>query len=240
MKKTLLIVGALLTVSAPLALAAPGTRIAWNDCGGPKTVSSTCASNFEVQKVLQGTYELPASGATVAGNDIVLDAADATGAPLTCWWNMVPSNAPRAAGYDMIFTNPVSCPDYWGSVAGGPTGGVGSSSSGNRIRFIGTVAINEAFAQPLPGGVPFYSFSWRLKFANTTGGTCPGCANTNMQINLQEIIVTQPTGGGPSVHMAADPTDVQPCAKFQSAVTSCSAATPTRNSTWGQVKALYR
>lgn len=240
MKKTLLIAGAMLTLSAALALAAPGTRIAWNDCGGPKNMTSTCASNFETQKVLQGSYELPPPGATVTGNEIILDAADPTGAPLSCWWNMVSTNAPRAAGWDMIFTNPVNCADYWGSIPGGPTGGSGASSSGNRVRFGGIVAISESGAQPIPDGVEFYSFSWRLKFANTTGGTCPGCNTPNMQINLQDINVTQPTGGGPSIHLGPDPTVVQQCAKFNTAITSCDAATPTKNSTWGQVKALYR
>ncbi len=239
MKKTLLISGVLLAFSAATAAAA-GLNLSWDDClasvSGGLNKTSTCASNFESFKVLQGSFILPSGSVAVNGNGITLDAQTATD-PLPCWWNMTAANPPRAAGFVFAFNTPTpACADYWGSIPGGPTGsGAAEIIGSNRIRFKGVVAIDAFAAQPLPADLEFYSFSFRLQFANTT--TCAGC-QTPACFVLQQIDVTQTNAASISLTAPQNRSHVT----WQGGVIpgGCPQATPAQSRTWGSVKALYR
>jgi hypothetical protein len=245
MKKTVLLTAVLVALSSGLALAqTPGVNLSWTDClatsGGGLTMTSTCLSNFETQKSLQGSFFAPVGINALNGNDIIMDISTLTD-PLPCWWNF--TVAPRAAGYDMAFNlPPASCADYWGGILGGPSGGTSArliSGLTNRIRIVGLVAIDATQATPVPDGVEFYSFTFRLKFAATVGA-CTGCLSPAcFKLNLIRLTQT----GLPFVELTTAASPGRDFVTWQGGAiggAGCPAAVPTVNKTWGSVKALYR
>ena len=245
MKKLILLAATLLALNTGAALAQnPGVNLSWNDCtaslGTNVFVTSACNSNTEAANSLYGTFVLPPGGVpALSGNDIVIDvlSCDAT---VPCWWNF--TVAPRTLGYSMNFDT--VCPDaagvgildYWGTIPGGPGGGAIAQLVPARprvIRIIGTVAVDEAKAQPVPDGVEVYSFTFRLKF-DATVGTCTGCA-THADIALSRIQVYQV--GLPSIDLTTPST--WNVVGWQGGYPNC-ITDPVANKTWGAVKALYR
>jgi hypothetical protein len=244
MKKTILLTAVLVALSAGMALAqSPGVNLSWDDClalgGGGLNKTSTCLSNFETQKILQGSFVAPAGMVALNGNDIIMDINTAAD-PLPCWWNF--SVAPRAAGYDMIFVTPVSCADYFGSIPGGITGGNATRlipGLTNRVRIVGVLAVDATAAGPIPDMVEFYSFTFRLKFPATVGA-CTGCLSPACFV-LNLIRLTQTAA--PFVDLTTPSTPGRAHVFWQGgaiAAPGCPLAVPTVNKTWGSVKALYR
>ena len=84
----------------------------------------------------------------------------------------------------------------------------------------------------LPAATEFFSFQLVISNANTT--TCAGCA-TGATLVLNEIYSVQQDGTGERMTNAA----TDRCVKFNNGVVTCSAL-PAKNTSWGQVKSLYR
>lgn len=252
MKKAILMVAALATLSAGTAMAA-GVNLSWDDCQASVAPAgtlglnkvSTCNSNTEAGKNAYGTYVLPPPGTvTTAGNDIVMDIMT-NSATLPCWWNF--TVAPRNTGYAMQF-NTVCADnggagifDYWSSIPGGPTGGTAPflmpTNATPRVRIKGVVAVDASAAQPLGDGIETYSFTFRL-LHGATFGACTGCL-TSACFVLNYIQVTQVNDPPYQLTTAHDRNHVF----WQGGAVAppgCPLAVPTQNKTWGSVKALYR
>ena len=108
------------------------------------------------------------------------------------------------------------------------------SMPANRAQLYIAYAIKASGAVTLQRGVEYYGFTVTINFAKTVGaGACGGCS-TPVTIVLNTVTLRATI-----LDTLANPINNQ-CLRWQAGgVTPCS-ATPTRSSTWGQIKSLYR
>jgi hypothetical protein len=244
MKKTLLLCGALLALSASAALAA-GINLSWNDCNafGQENQTFACASNTGLPHTLVASFIAPAGVnqyiAFESELEIVTDSAT-----LPEWWKIRGTGQCRTGALTNsadFTTGPFNCFDQWLGSASGGIGAYDLNYTGdlNRSHVKLVWAVPPEGSTALSEGVEYYAFKLAFSNAKTTGtGSCAGCLIPAC-INMRYILLDQPsvlldnrklTNPAPRAH-----------AKWQSASDAiCAGATPTRNSTWGSVKALYR
>lgn len=143
----------------------------------------------------------------------------------------------------------VNCIDPFQSNA---VGGIGTYTVGafgpNTIRFLVVSAVPPAALGSVAAGVEYFACNVNISNVKTTGlGACAGCltpaciavGNINVYSSgssLPALVLTAPANGTDSNYATwqggggAGPLPGG----------ACPAATPTRNSTWGAVKSLYR
>jgi hypothetical protein len=250
MKKTLLIAGALLCLGVSLA-SAGGINLSWNDCGttGQGAQTFACNTNTGAPHIMVGSAVSPVDIPAMVAMAAVLD-LQTNQAALSPWWNFDPSNPPASTGcrsgppsalsasFDFT-TGPFACNDIWGGVASGGSNYQSQFGSANR----GRIRLVCAVAAPVGVDNVTENYYFKVTFNNSksTGtGNCAGCqdgacivfnsieldqnpglGNTEISNPLNSQFVTWQSGGG-------------------NVTGGCPAATPTRNSTWGSVKSLYR
>ena len=259
MKKVTLLCGLLLAISATLASAAPGTNLRWGACLGDlgtPNKASACSNNLG-QSVLVGSFELPADLPGVTGVEIVVDIATA-GATLPPWWQI--SNAtdcrggvtPALSMNGTISASAANCFDWAANQAAGGLAAYNIGANGpNTARIVAGFAVAAAKAQNLFGGIEYFSFNAVITNAKTSGaGSCAGCSVPACLIYNSVKVATPPVVGQPSRDVSlsgpTNGTDSNYCT-WQGGVgvvvgskQGCPAAVPTHNSTWTQVKSLYR
>lgn len=243
MKKAILLAGALLALSASVAAAA-GLNLSWNDCGTFGVQNKTFACNVNTgSDILWGSYIPPDGSTAITGNEMVLDLQSAA-AVLPAWWQFKNTGSCRQTALSAAFAANASgnCGDYW---SGQASGGLASYNlnvvpgATNRARILLVAAVDQALAAPVDGATEYYSFSLTMNHTKTVGtGACAGCTD-GICIVLNEIKLTQPVGVGD--YRIQNPA-VRNFVTYQGGAVSggCPAATPARNTTWGQVKSLYR
>jgi len=237
---------------APPALAqAPGINLNWDDCtlGSPASnKTNACNSNFGAPSKLIISVN---PGGTALDNvngaqgvvDIQMDTGD-----IPDWWR-IDNGACRAGALiaDVAVGSgnaPFSCPEPWASAGGGQAGGAnfalnvsGHGTDWGRITWI--VAIPGLTTLDPNGAPDWYIIALNITNANTltcnTGCTTPACLVAN------EVRLTKPAqtpGGDVFIYDA----DVNQHVTWQGplSVNTCPGTTPVRNTTWGQVKHLYR
>jgi len=242
MKKTLVIAGAMLAVSASFAAAA-GINLSWNDCGlnGQPTASFDCASNSGVPFTMFASYIPPAGVDQCLGLASQIDITSST-PTLPDWWKHGTTQCRGTSGMTVNFdftSGPFSCIDFWGGqAAGGFAYDVGFNSP-NRARLRVQCAIPADQAAPVDASTEYYAYKVNLQRAKSTlSGSCAGCS-TPMCIVLNEIQLFQPLEAG------NDPEITNPASSNfvtwqQAVVPGCPLSTPTQTKSWGQVKSLYR
>ena len=235
---------ALLASVLGLALAptahAGGINLAWNDCGafGASSQTFACNTNTGARK-LYVSFVPPSDLSQFNGTDGIIDIAS-NQPTLGQWWNLANTGNPgcRNSGFDSAdFTaGPFSCLDPW----------VGSAVSARNYQYLYQGIPYRArlhFVTAVVSAVTvtvdheYYDFSFLINNNNSTGaGACGGCLD-GVCIVLQSLNLTQ-TQGNPSV-LITNPLLSQ-SVTWQTGAPVCPGATPSRNSTWGSVKALYR
>ncbi len=250
MKKSILMFVALLALTTGVASAA-GTALRWNLClgdGGLPNKPFACNTNTG-NHILNGSFVLPADLLRASGTEVVLDLASAS-AVLPAWWSFKNTGTCRQLSTTYNATNAAAanCPDW---SAGQAAGGVGAYNIGQRgpntARLIAATAVPGAALQDLLGGQEYFAFQLVINSAKTVGtGACEGCL-TPVCIVFNSVNVTTPVAAnnvkvsGASNGTDADFATWQGGGAPQTPVGSgCPAATPTRSSTWGAVKSLYR
>lgn len=245
MKKSLLLSAVVLVVSAASAWAGGvgGVNFAWNNClneGGVQTKTNTCSGNLGSQFAV-GSYVLSADQNTKVGDEIVID-LQLDSPSLVDWWQFFNVGACRINGLSASFAfgsfPNTSCFDPWAGQAFGAVAAYQTNTSvppnpypdpnRARIKIGGTVANPIA----LPAATEFYSF--QLVISNTATTTCAGCA-TGATLVLNEISSVQQDG---SRERLTEPLTDR-CLKFNDGQVLCTAL-PAKNTSWGQVKSLYR
>ncbi|MBI5170954.1 MAG: hypothetical protein HZA61_15800 [Candidatus Eisenbacteria bacterium] len=241
MKKALLLCGALLALSASVAAAA-GINFNWTDCNGTVNKTFACNSNTLSGAVMVGSYIPPAGSTAITGEEIVID-LQSSGATLPAWWQFKNTGSCRqtALSTSADFTANVNCADYWqGLAAGGATAYITPyATAANRARLLIIYATAIANAAPVDENTEYYAFKATITGAKSVGtGACAGCLD-QVCLVLNEIKLTQPAGVGD--YRIQNPA-VRNYITWQGGVVAggCPAATPTRNTTWGSVKSLYR
>ena len=136
-------------------------------------------------------------------------------------------------------SGPFSCLDfYFGQAAGGFAYDIGFGTP-NRARLRVQLAVPFDNRGPVSDIDEYYAFRVNVARSKSTGtGLCAGCMEPAC-IVLNEIQLFQPP------EQNFDPQITNPAvsnfALWQAtAVPGCPLSTPTRSSTWGQVKSLYR
>jgi hypothetical protein len=246
MKKTLLIAGALLALSAGMASAA-GLNLSWSDCGaaGLAVKTSACTNNAAAGTLYASAIS-PAVMDQLNGQLGVLD-LQTTGAALSPWWSMQTGTGctgrTTALSYNMDFVNiPNTCPgDPWLAQAN-PNGVYINAFEGvpNRARIKVTAGL--AVSTSIDNATEYGMFKVTIGGARTTGtGACVGCLD-GACIVYNDQLLTQPAGVG-DYHISGPPI-LQQHVQWQvsggSIPDGCPGGTPAKNATWGSIKALYR
>jgi hypothetical protein len=253
MKRVTLLCGLLLAMSATVAAAGPGVGIRWLAClsdAGAINQNFACNVNTGANSLV-GTFQLGAAGLLqTSGNEVVIDIASST-STLPAWWQAVGASACRGPnGISMNFVispSAVNCAD-WANA--GASGGIGAYNIGargpNTARIVAAIAVPPSALQDLAGGQEYFSFNVLIGHAKTVGtGSCTGCGNS-VCIVFNSINLTTPVLAnnvkltGPSNGFDSDFCTWQGGGGVSvGGVAGCGAATPTKNATWGAVKALY-
>ena len=250
MKKVTLLCGLLLAMSATIA-SASGVGIRWTNClsdGGLSNRNFACTSNTGAG-VLLGTFQLDADLPNTSGEEIVVDLASAQ-PTLPAWWGFVVAGTCRQGALQLFAAPPasaVNCADWAQGLA---TIGIGAYNIGargpNTARLVAAAAVPPASLQLLTPGQEYFSFNATISNTKSVGtGSCAGCSdpvcivfnslNLTTPILANNVKLTGPSNGTDS-HFVT----------FQGGAgivtgggTGCPAATPTKNATWSQVKAMY-
>ena len=243
MKKTLLLCGALIAISATTAFAA-GINLSYNDCGTFGTENKTFACNTNSgNSIMVASFVAPAGIGQYLSCESNLE-IQTDSATLPDWWQFKNAGTCRSASLSLSgdFTSgPFNCTDFF---AGAAAGGIGAYNPGytlpNRARIVLVLAVPSANAGPLNEGEQYYAYKLTFNNAKSIGtGSCAGCL-TPACINTRFIKLVQPLGAPGGDVTVSNPAD-RAYVRWQSAsAATCVGATPTRNSTWGSVKALYR
>ena len=239
------IVFACLAVALTASIAsAQGINLSWNDCGnnGSLNQAFTCDSNSG-NNVMVASFLPPPAIDHFVGLSSQID-INTDQASLPDWWKHGTGQCRSTSGLVVNFdfpTGPFSCADFFlGQAAGGFAYDVGYGSPARaRLRIQCAVPFEQN--GPVTAGTEYYAYKVSLLRAKTTGtGSCAGC-NASACIVLNEIQLFQPPEqlNDPEMFNPADRNYVT----WQlptSGPSGCPLATPTRSSSWGQLKSLYR
>ena len=255
---------ALLLVLPALAGAAPpGLNLRWDQCyadGGVQNRTFACNTNLGVDELLM-SFVLPQDMPDVSGNEIVLKIQSAS-ATLPSWWDFKLAGACRQSSLSLstgFHAGAVNCVDWSNGLA---TGGIGSYQAGfagpNTARLAIAIAVAPPEFPALLAGQEYISCALNINHAKSVGsGACPGCDQPTC-LAFEQLLVTTPvaadnvrvTGGAnaPDSEFVRWQNGLATDVSFECHVMSgCThtfscvdASTPTHNSTWGAVKALYR
>ena len=248
MKRVTLLCGLLLAMSATVA-AASGVGLRWNNClanSGTINQNFACNTNSGSQPNLVGSFALGGDLPSVSGNEVVIDLASAS-ATLPAWWSV--KNAGSCRGSLALTMNFIggggNCPNWAGGAASGGIGAYNVGARGpNTARIVAALAVPPDGLQDLAGGTEYFAFNVSITNAKTVN-SCAGCS-TPVCIVFNSINITTPILAnnillsGPENATDGDFATWQGGAGVVVGGTpGCGAATPTKNATWGAVKAMY-
>jgi len=241
MKKLILMAGAML-LSASMASAA-GINLSWDDCGtaGTAAKSFDCASNSGTPFSMVASFIPPAGVNEFLGISAQVDISTQS-ATLDDWWKHGTGQCRGTSGMAVAFdftSGPFTCIDFYnGAAAGGSAYDVGFGAP-NRARLRVQCAVPFDNRGPVDPNLEYYAMKVNLLRAKSTGvGSCAGC-QTPACIVLNSIQLFQPPEAlnDPEI---ANPANSNFVTWQASSVPGCPLSTPTKNSSWGQVKSLYR
>ena len=242
MKKTLLITGVLLALTASLA-SAGGINLAWNDClgaGGVTNKTFACTSNSGTND-LYISFDPPTDIPDINGSNPIVDLQSAS-TPLPQWWQMKNVGSCRALSI-VGNVGPGTCADAWAGVgvpgiAAYLVNSVVPSIPLNRARILGTISVPSSAAQPVTAGTEYFCLLVRINNAKSTGlGACAGCQDPVCLV-LNEVLLTSNNSGDNRIINPLGTNFATWQGGFPGDPTC--AVTPTQNRTWGQLKSIYR
>lgn len=232
-----------LPVSAAYAQNGGGMDLAWNDCGatGVRAKSFACSSNTLNFAILIVSAASGVDMPQLNGEETVMYVQ--TNQPsIPAWWHLESGGCrgPSALILDYDFTSgPFTCLDPWaGQASGSLTYTVGDPSpTFARLQTDGAIP----GVTSILGTEEYYLSKIRILGDKTTGtGSCAGCS-AGACLVLYSVTLTQPAGApGGSVRLT------QPLLSnyvtFQPGVIigGICGMVPTRITTWGSIKSLYR
>jgi hypothetical protein len=254
-----------LAFSSPALVSAapPGVNLRWDQCfsdGGTANKTFACDTNAGSERLVM-SFVLDSDMSQVSGNEVVLKIQSAS-ATLPSWWLMKNPGTCRQTSLAFVSTiqaGAVNCVD-WGDAA--KVGGIGVYTVGyygdNSVRVALAIAVPPSDLADLVAGQEYFSGALIINHAKSVGtGACTGC-DQPVCIVIEQLNITTPTvandirvaGGAsaPNSEFARWQNALETNVTFECHVMSgCThtfacvdASTPTRGSTWGAVKALYR
>ena len=263
MKKTLLLSGLLLALTASVAAAA-GLNLGWN-LACPTTTLSAVDMSFPCDDngaffVLVGSAKAPAGLTKVTAEELVLDLQEGA-SQLSPWWHLEDENATTPAGCrgtsasnagslslgtDLTGASTATCKNYWGTSGSGGQNYVPGYGGPNRARLQGVFARTASTAGALTANTQYYVLKGNLDTQHTIPDptdpsvyVCPGCQD-GVCIVFNSCKFDQPPGTA-NGDIEVSTQDVRQFVTWQGGVgTLCPQSVPTHRATWGKVKSLYR
>ncbi len=253
MRKTLLLCGVLMLIGASVALAAaPGVNLGWSTDLGCWPESGTADKTFACNSntgnsTMVASFAIGVDMPDYYGVQCILD-GQSESATLPDWWQLSNTGScrPTALSTSADFTTaPQStCVDAFLGLAQGGIGAYQTEQypppqplnvpAPNRLRLKVAYGIVDPVA--ITAGTEYYAFRATVTNAKTVGSpSCAGCA-TAVTMVLNEIRVVPTLQANAILLYNAS---ANQCITWQATTVPC-ASVPTRNRTWGEVKALYR
>jgi len=240
MRRTILFALALLVASATLATA-DGLIVRWEACsgdGGVQNRTFACDSNAGTNRLI-GSFSLNTDLPQVNGDELVLDLASAS-PTLPDWWRFKNAGSCRQLALTIAAQDGFACPDLFAlqasmNIASYVVGTFGP----NTARILSVNAVPSIAAMDLTGGQEYTFARWSISNIKTVGtGACGGCATPVCILFNIAHLTTE--GGLNDTILSSAAFPGSNIANWQSPINSVCVRTPSRNSTWGAVKSLYR
>jgi len=238
MKKLLLITAALAICASSAFAATPGVNLIWGKCStlaaGGQNFANPCDGLGGGLKVLQGDFRAANAINDFAACDGVIDIGFSTNTP--DFWKLASGGCNAGA---MATTTPgivaVVCPTslYDASTFGSL---VYENPTPSRLR-VRVTQVNGGAPSAVIAGQMYPGVA--LSMDMDAGAACAGCADPACLV-LNNITVS---GFITTEVESISATDVRNFTTYNGGAVGgagCPAATPSHNSTWGQVKSLYR
>jgi hypothetical protein len=235
MKKLLLISGVLLAFCASSAMANGQIHLAVNDCGGAAAINNACTTNSG-SFILVGSFVSDQASSQVIAIESIVDLAQA--GAVSDWWRVDPAGC-RAGKITASFAFPTTvCNDLF---AGAALGGLGILYPGTGSGLIPTnseridiyCAVDATTPLTIDTATENTIFNMAIARAGTLGGAACGGCGTGTALYLNDVAVGQEPGS-PTFHDSGDGNG-QSCS-----YNGGNTPTPTKSSSWGSIKALYR
>ncbi len=230
---------------------AGGVNLSWQNCFGEGLGTSNrtfaCTANSGTN-TLVSSFMLNTNVVEVSGNELVIDFLSQAN-PLPAWWDMKDAGTCRqlSLGFNVTANgNDVVCLDW---AQGQSSGGIGSYNTelGGTIdpnlspqhrRMKIAVAVPLAALQDLVANTEYFSCNVTVNNLKTVGtGACTGCSEP-VCIVLNSIKISTRTTAG-DVTLGNPGSGSSNIVTWQGVGPNCQLV-PTRNTTWGAVKSLYR
>jgi hypothetical protein len=243
------VVAAMLLSSSAFAA---GVNLAWTTCYGEGAAVTNkafaCAVNTGTNQMVT-SFILDAPVPQVNGIEIVIDVLTTTD-PLPAWWTMKEVGTCRQTSLSMSTSgnvNDVVCVDW---AAGQATGGLGRFSAdattsidplllSRHARLKAVSAVPGSALQDLVAATEYFAANFLINNLKSTGaGLCAGCADPVCLV-FNSIKLTTSPGGINDITLGSAAAPGTNIITWQGTGPNC-LAVPTRNATWGSVKALYR
>lgn len=236
----------LLLAVPSLALAQGGINLSWDDCGtfGNEVRFFACDTNAGAS-VLYVSAIAPVPMPQLNGVEVVIDLF-VSQPTISDWWQFASTgcHALALSGQFNFTAGPFNCLDIWAGAAAGGINYAAGFGSPNRARLRGVAAIPSSVATD--DQTEMYLFAFRIDHSKSAGqGSCAGCTDKAC-IVLNSVQLTQPLGVGNytlSYAINRQWTFWRCPGVFNSeGQVGCSyfCSTPTKPSSWGAVKSLYR
>ena len=248
------VIGLLSVLLSVTSAHAAGINLRWAVCfadGGVANKAFACNTNTG-SEVLVGSFELGSALPQADGMQAIVDVASAA-SPLPSWWQFRDVGTCRRSSMFVSFAplpTSILCLDPYDQNAVGGIGNYVVGFSGpNTSRVTVIDAVTATQAADLEAGVEYFAFNMTVNNQKTVGtGACAGCSTPGC-IALNNIRVAFLDGGTtvltPPITNPANGSDSH-IATWQGGVGvpalpggACAGPVPTREATWGAVKALY-
>jgi len=249
MKKFALISGALLLVSAPAFaqhVVGPGVDLTFNNCvneGGITAKNLNCVAS-QTNKV-HGCFKVPITITGFVAVDGSFDLQNETNpGPLNPFWHYESggcNNSGLQIRHDISVSGGCDSENNpWGDFGADASSFItayvpGYNGIPNRGRILISIARSAANPTQLDPVKNWYMFHFLLTTNNRAA--CAGCTE---KVAIVWNSATLYNNEGRDAEVLVGPDKTANCDQINGASLSTCAATPTRNSTWGQLKALYR
>jgi len=223
--------------------AASGLSLAWRDCAPPNGLGFNdqhfgCDAN-QTELPLFPSFSLAAALDSVFAMELVLD-VDVNADPLPAWWHMEPAGC-RPNGWAADASLAGSCGDPWqGNGVAAVQGWLpGQGGSGRHGRLLVAAEVLPASAVSLGANVPYTACRILLRSVNTTN-CVDGCATPACMVFNSLLIRSLHLPNDTELFLSGPEVAGSDRVVWQGGVGADCQAVPTRRTTWGAVKALYR
>jgi len=246
MKKTLLLTSMLLALTVSVALAG-GVNFGWGPVcyteGGISAITFACTTNSNNTQFGTGagwpmtaSFVLSTPIPDFVGIDMKIEGQSDATPDLPEWWKLGATGDCRTgkASFvaDMSGVADV-CVDWYGASA---LTVFGYTWDGNRTHIVASAGLDTPVLAS--AGVEYYAGKVTVNNSKTVGSpACAGCL-IGFKWGLYEIV---PAGISGQIEILREPiVGGNHCLDWNNPILPCAAPVPARNTTWGQVKSLYR